>query len=290
MCYGAALDAGRRPPLKPLRHRVEERGVLMMSELISVIVTTYNREDALDAVLRALGHQSDQNFEIVIADDGSSPDTARIIKSWASRLPVPVKHVRHEHDGFRGAEIRNRAIRVSAGRTCIFLDGDCLARADFVATHRQFGAPGWFVAGNRILLSRELTEDVLGKGVAVETWRVSALVCERLRGGVNRLLPALRLPLGPLRILRRNDWEGVKTCNLAVPAATSTVLTVSTVAIRVGVGRTPTSWCAFFMQACGARMEDSPPGCCICGITKPIGRVCRRMTVGLKKHSSAIVF
>ena len=39
--------------------------------LISVIVTTYNREDALDAALRALANQSDRDFEIVIADDGS---------------------------------------------------------------------------------------------------------------------------------------------------------------------------------------------------------------------------
>jgi GT2 family glycosyltransferase len=42
------------------------------------------------------------------------------------------------------------------------------------------------------------------------------LTRERLRGGVNRLLPALRLPLGPLRKLHNNAWEGAKTCNLTV--------------------------------------------------------------------------
>jgi len=187
-----------------------------VADLISVIVTTYNRKDALDLVLRALARQSDRNFEIVVADDGSGPDTARVVESWASRLPVPVKHVWHEHNGFRGGEIRNRGIRASAGKYCIFLDGDCLARADFVATHRRLAEPGWFVAGNRILLSRELTETVLAEGVAAETWRFAAIVRERLSGGINRLLPTLRLPLGPLRKRRRNDWEGAKTCNLAV--------------------------------------------------------------------------
>ena len=123
-----------------------------MSDLISVIVTTYNREDALDAALRALAHQSDRNFEIVVADDGSRPDTARVVENWAARCPVPVKHVWHAHDGFRGGEIRNRGIRVSAGRLCIFLDGDCLAQADFIAAHRRLAEPGWFVTGNRILL------------------------------------------------------------------------------------------------------------------------------------------
>jgi len=186
------------------------------ASLISVIVTTYNREDALDAALRALAHQSDPNFEIVIADDGSRADTARLVERWMLRLPVPLKHVRHEHRGFRGGEIRNRGIRASAGELCIFLDGDCLARADFIAMHRHLYEPGWFVAGNRILLSRELTEAVLTQGLAAETWNFTVLLRGRLTGGVNRLMPALHLPLGPLRKLYGRDWEGAKTCNLAV--------------------------------------------------------------------------
>ena len=186
------------------------------ADLISVIVTTYDRPDALDAALRALSRQSDRNFEIVIADDGSGPATARLIESWAARLPVKIKHVRHEHKGFRGGEIRNRGIRASAGAYCIFLDGDCLATADFVATHRALAEPGYFVTGNRILLAPKFTERVLAEHIDVETWGFAALLGERLRGGVNRLLPAIRLSLGPLRKLHRDAWEGAQTCNLAV--------------------------------------------------------------------------
>ena len=184
--------------------------------LISVIVTTYNREDALDAALRALAHQSDRDFEIVVADDGSRQETARLVENWKPRLPMPLKHVRHEHRGFRGGEIRNRGIRASAGEICIFLDGDCLASEDFVAAHRRLHEPGWFVTGNRILLSRELTDNVLAHGAMAETWRFPTLLRERLRGGINRLMPTLRLPLGPLRKLNPESWEGAQTCNLAV--------------------------------------------------------------------------
>jgi glycosyltransferase involved in cell wall biosynthesis len=184
--------------------------------LISVIVTTYNREDALDAALRALAHQSDRNFEIVIAEDGSRPETAQVVENWKSRMPTPLKHVRHEHRGFRGGEIRNRGIRAGSGEIGIFLDGDCLAGADFVAAHRRLFEPGWFVTGNRVLLSRQLTETILAQDLAAETWRFPALLRERLRGGVNRLMPTMRLPLGALRKLNRNVWEGAQTCNLAV--------------------------------------------------------------------------
>lgn len=189
---------------------------MIANELVSVIVTTYNRDDALDAALRALAHQSDRNFEIVVAEDGARPETARVVKRWAARLPMPVKHVGHEHRGFRGGEIRNRGIYASAGQLCIFLDGDCLAGRDFVAAHRWLAEPGWFVTGNRILLSRDLTAAVLAEGMAAEEWGFVDLLRARMRGGINRLLPTLRLPLGVLRKLYRDDWEGAQTCNLAV--------------------------------------------------------------------------
>ena len=184
--------------------------------LISVIVTTYNREDALDAALRALAHQLDRNFEVIIADDGSRPDTAHIVEKWKARLALPLKHVRHEHIGFRGGEIRNRGIRASAGEICVFLDGDCLAPADFIAVHRRLAEPGWFVTGNRILLSPDLTAAVLAHNLEAERWNLTALLQQRLRGGINRLFPTLRLPLGPLRKLNGGSWQGAQTCNLAV--------------------------------------------------------------------------
>jgi glycosyltransferase involved in cell wall biosynthesis len=184
--------------------------------LISVIVTTYNREDALNAVISSLARQSDRNFEIIIADDGSGPDTARVIESWRTRLSIPLKHIRHEHRGFRGGEIRNRGIRASAGGLCIFLDGDCLARPDFLTAHRQLHEPDWFVTGNRILLSRELTARVLAQGLTPQMWNFAGLMRQRLSGGINRLAPAVHLPLGPLRKLHSASWHGVQTCNLAV--------------------------------------------------------------------------
>lgn len=186
------------------------------TSLISVIVTTYDREDALDAVLRALAAQSDRNFEIVIADDGSGPETTRVIEGWQPQLPIQLKHVRHQHRGFRGGEIRNRGIRASAGALCIFLDGDCLAGPDFIAIHRRLYEPGWFVIGNRILLSREVTAAVLAQGLAPQMWSFGTLIRQRLSGGINRLLPAVHLPLGPLRKLQQASWRGAQTCNFAV--------------------------------------------------------------------------
>jgi glycosyltransferase involved in cell wall biosynthesis len=187
-----------------------------VTELISVIVTTYNREDALDASLRALAAQTDAHFEVIVADDGSGPPTARAIAAWARRLGRPLAHIRHDDQGFRAAEIRNRAILASRGQICVFLDGDCIARRDFVAAHRLLARPGWFVAGNRVLLGRALSERILGDGLTPETWTRRRWIELRLRGGVNRVLPLFRLPLGPLRRLGSRAWRGLRSANLAV--------------------------------------------------------------------------
>ncbi len=187
-----------------------------MSDLISVIVTTYNREDALDAVLRSLARQSERNFEVVVADDGSAEATAAVIDAWNGKVGRRLNRVWHEDRGFRAAEIRNRAILAARGTYCIFLDGDCIARPDFVAIHRRLSEPDCFVTGNRILLSRDLTENVLRDKLTPEIWPLSRWLAERQRGGINRLSALLRLPLGPLRRLRQRQWQGARSCNLAI--------------------------------------------------------------------------
>jgi glycosyltransferase involved in cell wall biosynthesis len=186
-----------------------------MADLISVIVTTYNREDALDAVLRSLSRQADAGFEIIVADDGSRPATAQVVETWTARLRARLRHVWQEDRGFRAAEARNRAIAASAGSYCIFLDGDCIARPDFVAAHRRLAEPGYFVTGNRVLLSPALSERILAAGLEPESWPLGQLLAQRWSGNLNRVAPLIGLPLGPLRKLGGRRWQGARSCNVA---------------------------------------------------------------------------
>lgn len=51
-------------------------------------------------------HQSDQNFEVIVADDGSGKETEKVVQQFQKQAPVPVRHVWHEDLGFRLAGIR----------------------------------------------------------------------------------------------------------------------------------------------------------------------------------------
>jgi glycosyltransferase involved in cell wall biosynthesis len=130
-----------------------------------------------------------------------------------------VQHVWHEDRGFHLAEIRNRGILAARGDYCVFLDGDCIPRPDFIAQHRRLAEPGHFVSGNRVLLSANLTREVLSNELAPEHWSTLTLARKSLTGEVNRWVPAMRVWLGPLRKLVHGRWKGARTCNFAVARA-----------------------------------------------------------------------
>jgi len=184
--------------------------------LISVIISTYNWPQALALVLTALARQRDRNFEVVVADDGSTADTAELVAARVEGFPVALHHVWQEDRGFRAAACRNLAVAESSGDYLLFLDGDCLVLPDFIDRHRQLAEPECFVAGNRILLAEGLTGEVLGGRTDPSRWSRFDFLRARFRGGINRLLPLLRLPDLFWRRLRPHRWQGAMTCNLAV--------------------------------------------------------------------------
>nr|MCU0951181.1 glycosyltransferase [Burkholderiaceae bacterium] len=138
--------------------------------MISVIVTTYNRPDALRAVLDGLVAQTEHDIEVRVADDGSRDDTRALVLDAARAAPIPVHHVWQEDRGFRAGAARNRAAAGARGDYLVFLDGDCVPRPDFIAQHRELAEPGWMVAGNRILLSEPFTQRVLAQRVPIHGW------------------------------------------------------------------------------------------------------------------------
>ncbi|MBS0530240.1 MAG: glycosyltransferase family 2 protein [Proteobacteria bacterium] len=187
-----------------------------MKRLFSVIVTTYDRPDALVVVLDALARQTDQDFEVIVADDGSGEATRTAIGSCQMAFVGRLRHVWRAHQDFRAGEIRNRGVLASSGSYCIFLDGDCIPRRDFIAQHRRLAAPNCFVTGNRTLLSADLTHQVLRDGQRAGEWPLPTLLRHLSRNNINRIAPMLRLPLGPLRRLRAGQWRGARSCNLAI--------------------------------------------------------------------------
>lgn len=183
---------------------------------IAAIVTTYNRPDALAAVLEGFLAQTDGDFEVIIADDGSTDDTRKVIESYRPRAPFKLTHVWQEDRGFRAAAIRNRALATTSAAYIVFTDGDCIPVPEFVARHRLLAEPGWFLAGNRVLLSESFTRRVLKNTISVHTWDINHWLWAWMRRDINRWLPLIYLPgVTAWRKSSPNRWQGAKTCNLS---------------------------------------------------------------------------
>lgn len=181
---------------------------------IAVLVTTYNRPDALAAVLAGYAAQRGARFDVIVADDGSTGETRHLLEELEPRLPFALSHVWHEDQGFRAAAIRNRALAASDADYIVFTDGDCVPTPDFVAQHARLAERGWFVAGNRVLLSSGFTRRVLGGRLAIHEWTYLRWLRAWLRGDINRFAPLVTLPDAGFRKAAAGRWEGVKTCNL----------------------------------------------------------------------------
>ena len=180
---------------------------------ISLIVTTYNRPDALDKVLDSV---SKLRFipEVVIADDGSGRETKNIVDKWKKTLPII--HAWQEDRGFRAASARNLAVAKSTGDYLIFIDGDCLVLPNFIGKHIELSEKGFMVAGNRILFAELLTKKILADKVRPLEWGVFEWVFARVTNEVNRLVPLINLPNGVFRKIRKAKWQGIRTCNLGM--------------------------------------------------------------------------
>ena len=182
--------------------------------MISILLATYNWPQALKLCLESLATQTDPDFEIIIADDGSTQSTTQLIDSYKNTLPIT--HLWQEDEGFRKTKILNQAIATAQGDYLIFLDGDCIVQPDFVERHRQLAQKGYLVTGSRVLLNQKLTQDLLSWKTWDFTQFRSQLLSNRLNGQINKLLPLLvKLGNGSWRDYKKFVWRRIKGCNMA---------------------------------------------------------------------------
>ena len=144
-----------------------------MTTTLSVVVSTYEWPQALDAVLFGLSEQSDPDFDVVVADDGSGPATAAVVERWSGPFGDRLRHVLQPDEGFRLARVKNLGAQAARGDFLVLIDGDAIPRRGFIATVRRSATPGWFVAGKRLELDQELSERVLAERLPVHRWSLA---------------------------------------------------------------------------------------------------------------------
>lgn len=127
---------------------------------VAVILSTYNWPRALELSLWGYAVQTHRDFQVVVADDGSGPETAALIERMRREAGLDILHVWHEDRGFRKSEILNRAIVATDRDYLIFSDGDTIPRRDLVERHIEFAEPGVFLAGGYVKLTESVSSRI----------------------------------------------------------------------------------------------------------------------------------
>lgn len=177
----------------------------------ALVISTYNWPEALGLVLRSALAQSEPDFELIVADDGSRPETAERVRAELEGSGAAWCHVRQEDTGFRQARVRNLGVRHSTAPWLIFIDHDTPLHPEFMADHLRLAAAGVFVQGKRCFLpedyTRRLIEAGLGPGWWPKPW---------LKGLENRQ-NAVHAPRLGRWLERDKPYErSIRGCNIAV--------------------------------------------------------------------------
>lgn len=123
----------------------------------SIIIAYYKRIPFLDLILQSIALQSEQSFEVIIAEDDNDVATLEFLDGQRKKYNFPIEHVSHENTGFRKNRILNKAIVQAKTDYIIFIDGDCVLHKHFVKETLKNRSEKTALFGRRLMLSEKLT-------------------------------------------------------------------------------------------------------------------------------------
>lgn len=116
---------------------------------ISLIIAVYKDIEALSLIIESLKNQTYKNFEVIIAEDGSSHE----MKNFISKIKdLEIIHTTQEDIGVRKSHSQNNAIKNSNGEYLIFIDGDCVLYSNFIENHLKLSSSKYIITGRRVNL------------------------------------------------------------------------------------------------------------------------------------------
>jgi glycosyltransferase involved in cell wall biosynthesis len=186
---------------------------------LSVVISFYNKIENLRLLLAALERQSFNDFEVIIADDGSETAVVNELGRIMVSSPLSLQHIWHEDLGFRKTRILNEAIRKSRSEYLVFVDGDCIPHWKFVEEHHLNRSPHVLLAGRRAYLSerlsRCLTPEKIRSGYLEKRFMFD-LIGDGIFGKSRQVFKGLYIRNRSLRKFLNRSMKGVLGSNFSV--------------------------------------------------------------------------
>ncbi|MBM2817614.1 MAG: hypothetical protein HW401_204 [Parcubacteria group bacterium] len=132
-------------------NETDEFSRVKMPLSFSIIITTFNRKNVIKELLDSLCLQTDKDFEVVVAVDGSSDGTQEMLEGYKKTAPFELRWLDTGLINEYGLAVaRNMGIREARGEAIVILDDDSFPVPEFVAEHKKTVAPITLTGGGRI--------------------------------------------------------------------------------------------------------------------------------------------
>ena len=125
----------------------------------TLIISVYKDTRALRAVLDSLKHQTEQDIEVIISEDGEDAQMKAFVAQYD--FPWPMQHLTQPDEGWRKERALNKAVVAAKNEWLIFIDGDCVLHPRFIEWHVRCQQPGVILGGKRVKLSPALSERMM---------------------------------------------------------------------------------------------------------------------------------
>ncbi len=185
---------------------------------IAISVAFYNNLRNFELMMAALESQTQQNFLLIISDDGSRPEVVEEIQRKLQQFSRPAMHIWHEDKGFRKNRMLNWAIYYSPVEYLIFVDQDCLPHPEFIRDHLQEREANHVLCGRRMELtpwqSQWLTPNLIQWGVLQKFYWLIALTGFWMKD--NNFPKAFRIGSQRMRRLFNSKDRSIVGCNFSI--------------------------------------------------------------------------
>ncbi|MDQ1298236.1 MAG: hypothetical protein QG558_775, partial [Campylobacterota bacterium] len=125
----------------------------------TLIISVYKDTEALGFIFDSLDRQTLAPNEIIISEDGDSPEMAKFVASQKNRFPNLV-HLTQEDDGWRKNIAMNNSIKAAKNEYLIFIDGDCIPYSTFIQGHIENAQKRKVLCGKRFELGARFTDKI----------------------------------------------------------------------------------------------------------------------------------
>lgn len=134
-------------------------------EKVTVIISVYKNVGSLKMILNALRKQSVLADEIIISEDGESPEMKEFVSTLTDNNIV---HLTQEDLGWRKNLALNRAIIKAMGEYLIFIDGDVVPHRHFIKGHLDLRERKKVCCGKRASLGEGFSQKIVNKELDIE--------------------------------------------------------------------------------------------------------------------------